>query len=382
MQTEQLLWTQDSSWQLQGNAHSNGGLNGSADLVLAFGNRELFNDSARFDEISSLYPNAHIITSSTAGEIIDIEVLEDSCTATAIKFDHTPLAFANCAATEGTSKEIGLKLARSIPHENLKHVFVLSDGQLINGSELVKGLQQGFPEQVTITGGLAGDDTRFEKTVVGLDATPSEGNVVVIGFYGDNILVGHGTMGGWDTFGARRIITRAEDNVLYELDGKSALELYKSYLGDQAEGLPGTALLFPLSIQMEDSDEPLVRTVLAVDEETGSMTFAGDMPVGARVHLMKANMDRLVDAATDAATHTLTGLQNHRPDLAILVSCVGRKIVLDQRVEEEVENVRDILGDQATLTGFYSYGEISPFLPTVRCALHNQTMTITTISEK
>ncbi len=377
MQSEQLIWTRDSSWQPHGNVH----LNGSADLVLAFGNRNVLLDSARFNEIRSRYPNAHIITGSTAGEIVDVEVLEDSCTVTAIKFDKTPLAVARCAASEGTSKEIGLKLSRQISHEHLKHVFVLSDGQLINGSELVKGLYEGFPEHVTITGGLAGDDIRFEKTLVGLDESPAEGNVVIVGFYGDNILVGHGTMGGWDTFGAKRIITRSENNVLYELDGKSALDLYKSYLGDQAEGLPGTALLFPLSIQLDDDDEPLVRTVLSVDEEAKSMTFAGDMPEGAWVRLMKANMDRLVSAASDAATNTLTGLENHKADLAILVSCVGRKIVLDQRVEEEVENVRDVLGDEATLTGFYSYGEISPFLPTVRCALHNQTMTVTLLSE-
>jgi hypothetical protein len=70
------------------------------------------------------------------------------------------------------------------------------------------------------------------------------------------------------------------------------------------------------------------------------------------------------------------------PDLAILISCVGRKLVLKQRVEEEVESVRNVLGARTVLSGFYSYGEIAPFLPSAKCELHNQTMTITTFAER
>jgi len=205
--------------------------------------------------------------------------------------------------------------------------------------------------------------------------------VTAIGLYGDRLKVGYGSFGGWDAFGAERLITHAQGNVLYELDGKSALQLYKMYLGEHARGLPATALLFPLSLRKSKDDEPLVRTILSVDEEKQSMTFAGGLTEGAYARFMKANIDRLVDGASEAATTSYEAIGSTTPDLAILISCIGRKLVLKQRIEEEVESVRDVLGARTTLTGFYSYGEISPFAPGARCELHNQTMTITTLSE-
>lgn len=187
--------------------------------------------------------------------------------------------------------------------------------------------------------------------------------------------------GGWDPFGPERIITRSQGNVLYELDGQSALGLYKKYLGEHARELPASGLLFPLSLRTQAGATPVVRTILSVDEATQSLTFAGDVPVGAYARLMKANFDRLIDGATGAATAGGRALGGTATELAILISCVGRKLVLKQRIEEEVEGVRDVLGAGAVLTGFYSYGEISPFTPGAKCELHNQTMTITTLAE-
>jgi hypothetical protein len=202
-----------------------------------------------------------------------------------------------------------------------------------------------------------------------------------VGFYGDRLRVGYGSLGGWDAFGPERLVTRAEGNVLYELDGRSALQLYKEYLGKHAAGLPATGLLFPLSVRTADQETAVVRTILAVDEDAESMTFAGDIPSGSYARLMKANFNRLLDGAEGAATTCRDALPGSDPTLAILISCVGRKLVLKQRVEDEVEAVREVLGDGPALTGFYSYGEISPFTPGAKCELHNQTMTITTISE-
>jgi hypothetical protein len=193
--------------------------------------------------------------------------------------------------------------------------------------------------------------------------------------------VGFGSLGGWDPFGPERLVTRSKGNILYEMDGRSALDLYKTYLGEHAQGLPATGLLFPLCLRTSERPTPFVRTILGIDEEERSMTFAGDVPEGAYARLMKANFDRLIDGATGAARTSMEALGSSSPDLAILISCVGRKLVLKQRVEEEVEGVREVLGERPALTGFYSYGEISPFGPRTHCELHNQTMTITTFSE-
>jgi hypothetical protein len=245
----------------------------------------------------------------------------------------------------------------------------------------VKGLSSELSCSATITGGLAGNSDRFEETYVFWDNPPSKNTLAILGFYGNNLKIGYGSMGGWDPFGPERIITKSKENLLYELDGQNALDIYKKYLGEHAGGLPATGLLFPLSIRTKNGETGIVRTILAVNEKEKSMTFAGDIPEGAYARFMKANFERLIDGASGAAVRSREGLDGHAPDLAIFISCVGRKLVLKQRIEEEVEAARDALGGSPILTGFYSYGEISPFTSGTPCTLHNQTMTITTFTE-
>lgn len=380
MKVEQRHWTPDKGW----GANTPGELIENADLVLVFGKRELLNESDLLAEIRAAYPKALLTGCSTAGEIHDTRVYDDAVVTTAVQFDHTKIAGAvTQVANAGDSAKAGKYLALAIPHEDLAHVFVLSDGLSVNGSELVDGLVEHLPKGVTVTGGLAGDGGNFEETCVIWDGKPEKNSLVLVGFYGDRLKIGYGSKGGWDTFGADRLITRSHENVLYELDGQSALELYKKYLGDHAEGLPATGLLFPLSIHNGNGngEAGVVRTILAVDENDQSLTFAGDIPQGSYARLMKANINRLIDGAMGAAQRSCETAGELSAELAILISCVGRKMVLKQRVEEEVEGVREILGTTATLAGFYSYGEISPFISNAKCELHNQTMTVTTFSE-
>jgi len=309
-------------------------------------------------------------------------VYDDSVVVTAAEFEKTEI---RCVATNikehKGSYETGLYLMTQLENEGLNAVFIISDGAHINGSELVAGLNENNLPNIPITGGLAGDAARFTQTLTGLNAAPTEGNVIAVGFYGKNLLVGHGSFGGWDEFGPERIVTKSIKNVLYEIDGKNALELYKQYLGDYVNELPGSALLFPLSLRMKGKDENLVRTILSIDETGKSMTFAGNLPEGSTVRLMKANFDKLIEGSSDAASFSFEGIRNKDPELAILISCVGRKLILQERTEEELQAAKEILGDNAVITGFYSYGEISPFNPSSRCELHNQTMTITTFRE-
>jgi hypothetical protein len=330
-----------------------------------------------------MYPDAHLVGCSTSGEICGVQILDDSIVATALEFEDTTVRVArSCIANEDDSLRAGQRLAEQLPPEALSHIFVLSDGLKVNGSKLVEGLTGKLPDGVTITGGLAGDGTRFEDTLVVDGCNATSRIAAAVGFYGRRIQVGCASLGGWDPFGPERFITAASGNVLYELDGQSALALYKRYLGEHANELPASGLLFPLSVRDDEHDEPSVRTILAIDDARQSMTFAGDMPVGARARLMKANFDRLIDGATGAARSNFASIGSTPPDLALLISCVGRRMVLKQRTEEEVEAVRDVLGPHVPLAGFYSYGEICPFRASTRCQLHNQTMTITTLSER
>lgn len=350
-------------------------------LVLGFGEKQLLQQDF-YAKAREKFPDAHILLCSTAGEIFNTEVMDDSVSVTAISFNNTPLHTASVSITDyADSFQAGAALIHELEQEDLRYVLVISDGGKVNGSELIRGIESVVQHRIPITGGLAGDGPRFESTCVGLNEQPIAGRIAAIGFYGDAIRIGHGSVGGWEMFGPERTITRSVSNQLYEIDGKNALELYKLYLGKYADELPGSALLFPLSIKLSDSGEPIVRTILSIDTASDSMVFAGDVPEGSRIRFMKANFDRLIDAATEAARNTFTAIPQSTPKLALLISCVGRKLILDKRVDEEVEAVADVLGNQTVLTGFYSYGELSPLKPEADCQLHNQTMTVTTFDE-
>ena len=379
MRLTQALWTADAGWQGQPLDP-----NTNVQWALVFGDRHALQDQARITDLRTAFPTAYLLGCSTAGEIYDTQVRDASLVVTGIELEHTGVEQASVRLDEvqGDSFQAGLVLAERFPREGLRHVFVLSDGLGVNGSLLVRGLAEGLGESVSVSGGLSGDASHFQTTLV-LDPSGSHSDrIAAVGLYGDRIRIGSASLGGWDSFGPERRITRAEGNVLYELDGEPALTLYKRYLAEHAEGLPATGLLFPMNIRVEGSDRPLTRTILSVDEAEGSLVFAGDVPEGSYGRLMKANFERLVEGAAGAARSSEAAIGDQATQLAILISCVGRKMVLKQRVEEEVEAVREVLGPLATLTGFYSYGEISPFTPSAKCELHNQTMTITTIAEE
>jgi len=376
MKIEQRKFTRSKGWEIiKSNVNP-----GDCDLVLAFGSTKCLENEELYQTLRNIYPDANILMNSTSGEIIDTQVNDDSISLTAISFQKTKIKTAIVEIDDPKdSFKQGYHLASMFEPDGLCNILVISDGQKVNGSELVAGLQEFLPKDTIITGGLAGDGARFQKTLVGLNESPREGRIAAVGFYSDSLSISYGSVGGWDSFGQEKLITRSNANVLYELDGKPALDVYKMYLGDYAADLPGSGLLFPLSIQVGNSDDFLVRTILSVNEEDKSLVFAGNMPERSYARLMKANFDRLIDGASSAAKHSNGHAE--KPDLAILISCVGRKLVLDQRIKEEVEVIRGIYGDDTVIAGFYSYGEIAPGSNFKKCELHNQTMTITAMRE-
>jgi hypothetical protein len=379
MKTEQITYTQSEGWVRK----TDNNLQKSAQLVFLFGNKNLLKNDEHIDFVKQMYPFAQITGCSTSGEICQEEVYDNKIVCTAVYFEKTKIEIAEEKIEKmDNSFKVGENLANKLYKDDLVHIMILSEGLNINGSELTKGINYRLQNKVSVTGGLAGDQANFIETVIVHNKAGENNIVLAIGFYGENLKVGYGSMGGWDSFGVDREVTKSDKNVLYELDNQPALELYKKYLGEHAANLPASALLFPLSMMNRENETFLVRTVLSVNETDGSMVFAGDLPQGSNVRLMKANFERLIDGANDAAEMAKISLKNSDPDLAILISCVGRKLVLKQRVEEELEAIREVVGNKTCMTGFYSYGEICPTKPfEQQCELHNQTMTITIFKE-
>lgn len=350
-------------------------------FLLAFGSETLLKAAA--DPLQAAFPDAVRVGCTTAGEISNQGVADNSCVITAVRFDKSTLRESSTRLTGmADSFAAGQRLGQQLPRDGLRAVLVLGQGVSINGSELIAGLVSVVGAEVPITGGLAGDAAAFKESWVLNAQGVNNDQLVCVGLYGDQLSYGHGSFGGWQPFGPARKVTRSEQNILYELDGEPALEVYKRYLGDHAKGLPASGLLFPFAMLGSDHTEVgLIRTILGIDEATGSMTLAGDIESAGYLRLMHASTDALVDGAEAAAQAAQKMLASQGASLAILVSCVGRKLVMGGRVDEEVEAVGDVFGQKAVLTGFYSNGEISPFTGNAACKLHNQTMTITHIAE-
>ncbi len=358
-------------------------LDADVDLVLVFGSSDFFSESGFSERISAFFPNSGILGCSTAGEIVGSRVLEQSLVITTLQFDKAKTVFAS-ERIQGLSDSYacGERLAERLPKEDLCHVILFSRGIDINGTALVDGIQAGLPEDVLVTGGLAGDNGSFSATYVVCCEACGTDLVAAVGLYGDSLTVGYGSFGGWRPFGPYRLVTRADGNVVYEFDGRPALDLYREYLGEYASDLPSSGLLFPISVSDDPAAEGVVRTLLGIDEDAGAIVYAGDVKQGSYARLMTSGYDRLIDGAGTAAAVSTASIQPESADFALLISCVGRKLVLKNRTDEELEIVSETLGLKVPIAGFYSYGEISPANRFSRCELHNQTMTITVLAEQ
>lgn len=352
-------------------------------LVFVFGSVPHFTAPDFSKVMKSSFPNATIIGCTTAGEISKKGVSDNTTVITAAKFNSAKLKSTSIKLTGADHcHQTGKQIGDSLKGADLKAVFLLGQGVNVNGTPLVDGVRAVVGDKVTITGGLAGDAGAFKETFTILNGDVSSQTVVAVGVYGADIEVSYGSLGGWKPFGPARRVTKVANNVLFEIDGEPALSVYKKYLGEDAKGLPASGLRYPFAILNDNEDESgLIRTILAVDEKAGSLTFAGDIPAGGLLRLMHADSAGLVTGAKGAA-ETAKGSTKMSQSLGILISCVGRKLVMGDDIDEEVEAVQEAFGTDTMVTGFYSYGEICPQSGFTECKLHNQTMTITLFSEK
>jgi hypothetical protein len=379
MRVTQLRWSEPAGWQ------ADPPVTQPVDLVLYFATRETLACGTRYRELRAMFPNAHLLGCSTGGQIRDVDVSDDEIAAVGMRFDGTRIKLISCVVPDiAQSSACGEGIGRALMADDLAGIFVLSDGLRVNGGRLVAGITEVIGGGIPLTGGLAGDGAAFNETLVGADEEPRSGVVGAIGFYGTAIRIGHGSAGGWDPFGPRRRVTQSEGNVLLTLDGQPALDLYERYLGeDDVKGLPGTALLFPLVIQDPlRPDHEVVRTIVGIDRERRALIFAGDMPEGWMARLMRGNFDNLAAGAAEAARQAAVGLADDvkGDEVSVMVSCIGRRLLMGQRITDELEAAAHEMRSNARI-GFFSYGEISPHAVSGCCELHNQTMTVTTLRE-
>ena len=370
MNVNTYRWTGGSGWDINLSQDPN------IHLVMAFADNPYFAQAKCYEELKSFFPNANIVGCSSSGNINGSSISDEDIVIATISFSKTKIVVKSKLIEEGDDiSSVVAELAKEFPSPKLKHLFVLSDGLSVSGSELTKALNV---LAVPVTGGLAGDADRFKESWVMVNGPAMQHQIALIGFYGD-LTTSYGFATGWHEFGPERRVTRSKGSVVYEIDHKPALEVYTKYLGELSKDLPGSGLRFPLSVKDSESGLAYVRTLLGMDAHNQSLSFAGDVPQGSSCRLMKTDIDSLIDASIVLA-NDIAPESDKRNSLCLAVSCVGRRLVMDQISEEEIEAIQDILGSQTTVFGFYSYGEIAPF-DAALCSLHNQTTTLTFLSE-
>lgn len=352
-------------------------------LVLIFGKSESHLYQPILDELTAKYPTSIIAGCSTVAGIFDEHLMEDALVVGIIQFHTTRLTLTSYQLNgRADSQQAGKNIAQTLLAPDLKGILILSDGLNTNGMELTQGLTSILPPHIMIAGGLASDPMEFRHTWVLHNGVPATHIVCGIGFYGDEVFFSTQAKDGWRPFGPERTVTKSTGNTLYEIDNQPALGLYKEYLGEHAIGLPATALHFPLAIWDEAKDCYLVRTITGINETANSLIFAGDIPHGSKTQLMYGSFDNLVEGAETAARLLSEKLPDpQQPVLALAISCAGRKLVMKDEADQELDATLENLPPNSRQLGFYSFGELAPPFPGRGCSLHNETMTLTVIYE-
>jgi hypothetical protein len=329
--------------------------------------------------LSNIYPNAHIVISTSAGEIYSDLVYEHSICVNVITFDKATIRTVSKTIDRHNQEDIAQQLTQELLADDLQFVFILSDGLITNGHALLAGVNKVLPKNVHASGGMSGDDGLFKETLIGLNQAPKPNQLVIIGFYGKTLKVSSSAESGKNPFGKKRKITQSKENIIYTIDNEPALELYKRYLGDLSKDLPASGLSYPLQVQDKDNNRWLIRSLLDVDWQNGSITLAGNVPANSELYLMHANNQNLVEGASTAIKRCIESF-NDQPQLAIVVSCVGRKNAMKKWIEDELTPIRNEIGD-TQMIGFYSYGEFASHQTHQECQLFNETLCVTILKE-
>jgi len=319
---------------------------------------------------------------TTDGEISSDGFSTESAVLAGVVSDQISFQVTSASGLKANSEKVGKDLAQKFP-SNTTHVQIFSDGLTGNGSAILRGMNSILGPKVTVSGGTAGDARKFEQTWQFYGSRVLSDAAVAISFSGD-FHVGTGVRTGWQAMGLPKTATRAVGNVVYELDGEPALQVYKKYLGRDADRLPAVGVEYPLGVVNErgllDAEDPVLRATMAINERDGSITFAGEIPQGAKVVLTSGGgRERVLAASEEAASLARSALAPAKPAMAFIYTCLARKILLGLSTKEETNRIRKVLGADVPVVGFYTYGEYCPGKPNERCQLHNETVTVTAI---
>ena len=255
-------------------------------------------------------------------------------------------------------------------------ILVVASGLNIDGEQMVRGIQEMTGQDITMYGGLAGDDAHFRETVV-FSENSAEANGALLLVFDKSVYDLNGiATSGWVSIGADKIITRAEGNIVYTIDHEPALDVYKQYLNVNDEDLPEIGVEYPLLVRKNESDF-ILRAVLNVDREKKALIFAGTVPVGAVVTFSSSPGFEILEYTRKKVNEFYDS--SPETDLLVLFSCMARHNALGPTIADEIEEAW--IKWQKPLIGFFTYGEIGNNYKS-SCDFYNQTYTLVSIKQK
>ena len=358
------------------------------DILWVFG-AITYNQQKLLDGIAAAAPEVPVVGCTTDGEISNKGLSVNSVVVMALASDTIRFETTYVENLSKDSYAAGAQIGKAFQGVGSRYIQIFSDGLSGNADQIIKGIKDHMGDDIKIAGGTAGDGGDFKRTFQYYGNRVLTDSIVAVAFQGQ-FGIGTGTACGWFPVGIAKKVTKAVGNVVFELDGQSALQAYERFLGKHAERLPAVGVEYPLGLLEDDSDSEeegyfLCRATMGVDREAGAIIFAGNVPEGSLVKMTIGNDGDIIQAARQAANSAMERLGQVdpalKPQAIFLYSCMARKIVLGTRTDEEIMAVKEVVGKHVPIIGFYTYGEYCPIGECEKSCFHNETATLTIIGE-
>lgn len=361
--------------------------NGKADLVIVFSTVD-YDQNLILKGAKQEAPGAILAGCSTMRGILGGQGIEKGVISMALLSDEIKFQLSVSQGAKEDPVACGKKLGELINKPDLSALMIFMESVGVNGSAVVRGIQQTTRPNLPIIGGMASDASTFTASYQYAENEALTNSVVGVGMFG-SFSMGIGVQHGWESVGLPVKVTKSEGAIIKEIEHKPAIKFFEDYFGPEEakqlyQPLSKICYVYPLGMSVEKSDELLIRNAF-VANENGEIICAGEVPQGSEIRLMLGDAEKAISAAKQAAQKATQQLKDKKPKAVIVFNCAARYMLLGNRVDEEIKAIENFFGKDVPLIGFYTYGEQAPlagFLgESCRSEFHNETMALMVLGE-
>jgi hypothetical protein len=322
------------------------------------------------DCINKAFPGIELIGGTTDGEMSSVLGFQQD-SLTLMLFYAEEIEF--CAEVGRTVSQNPEKTAQQTVEtakmrlsKPLRLCITTPESLTTSASSILDGLKLALAE-IPVLGGTTGDQTQIQRTYQFFKTEVLTDSVPIL-LIGGNLLFSHGISSGWGPIGKCGLVTKVEKNVIYEIDGKPALDFYHYYFDKFAADVA-----YPLAIFPPGEKTFFLRSALTDDPISGSISVAADVPEGSTIQITEATQNGIISASKTSFDQAWNAYPGKEPVAALFFSCAWRRFILGTQTKEEHRAISNALAVPLPSCGFYTYGEISPLREHGPTFFHNTT---------